>query len=77
MVDDVVKKYFWDTDATALDISIHKRYIIERILDMGDEQAVSWLRQTFSKYDILDVLNKSKRLSEKSRNFWKLVAQSL
>ena len=77
MIDQGLHKYFWDVSPAKLDPQAHKKYIIERILDMGDDPAVSWLRRTYSKADILQVIEKSRRLSAKSKNFWKLATQSL
>lgn len=77
MISQELKKYFWDLDPAKLDLTLHQNYIIERILDMGDELAVAWLRKTYSKDEILEVAKKSRRLSPKSKNFWKLAAQNL
>ncbi len=68
-----LRKYFWDVDFDALDIDIDKKYILERILDFGDEESVQWAKQAFSKRDILAVLENSRKISEKSLNFWNLV----
>ena len=75
MMNAAIEKYFWDVNPVDLDITTHKRYIIERILDMGDDAAVSWLRQTFSENDIEEVISTSRRLSAKSKHFWQLIAQ--
>ncbi|MEK7193688.1 MAG: hypothetical protein AAB652_02760 [Patescibacteria group bacterium] len=72
-IDQRLKKYFWDTDFNALDRKKHKRYIIERILEMGDEPAAAWMRQTFSKDDIIKVLNATRNISKRSMHFWHLV----
>ena len=77
MVDAVIRKYFWDVEPSTLDLQMHKQYIIERILDMGDEAAVSWLRQTYNREEILAVAEKSRRMSAKSKNFWKLVSEHI
>jgi hypothetical protein len=42
-------------------------------LELGDEAAVTWLRQTFTEGEIRRVLKSERRLSEKSANFWALV----
>lgn len=70
---ELLKKYFWDTDLERLDIKQHKRYILERILEMGDQQAVDWMFDNFSKEDILGVLKSSRRISKKSLVYWNLV----
>jgi succinate dehydrogenase flavin-adding protein (antitoxin of CptAB toxin-antitoxin module) len=67
-----LKKYFWDTDFNKLDIEKNKKYILERILEMGDEKAVKWMLNNFSKGDLLKVVKTSRQLSPKSRNFWNL-----
>ena len=77
MIDAELRKYFWDVNSAKLDLDVHKTYIIERVLDMGDEPAVAWLRRRYSKADILRVAESSRRLSVKSKNFWKLASQSL
>ncbi len=62
--------FLWDTDVTKLDIYKNKKYIIERILEYGDIPEAKWLFSTYEKEDIIDVLKKSKRISEKSGNFF-------
>ncbi len=68
-----LKKYFWDTDMSKLSLTKHATYIIERILEFGDKNAVTWLRETFSERMIISVLNQTRRISDRSRNFWKLI----
>lgn len=63
---------FWDTDTASLDIQRHSRYIIERVLEYGDETAVRWLFEHYPKNIIASVARKSRRLSPKSKNYWNL-----
>lgn len=77
MIARTLRKYFWDVNPSTLDLESHKQYIIERILDLGDEAAISWLRQKYSADDILAVAGDSRRLSPKSKNFWTQVAHQL
>lgn len=70
------EKYFWDIDVRSLDVKKHRSYIIERIVEFGDAAAVAWLRRHFSGKDILAVVNASRRVSPKTRNFWRLVVRS-
>ncbi|MDP2914490.1 MAG: hypothetical protein Q8O91_03450 [Candidatus Aminicenantes bacterium] len=65
-------RFFWDVDPGSLDPSRHKTYIIERLLELGDETAVRWLFGTYHKKDIIAVLRASRSLSPKSRNFWRI-----
>ncbi len=73
MLPENLKKYFWDSDFFSLNPDIHKRYILERLLELGDEKAVNWLKSAFRENDIKDVLQKSRTLSKRSLNFWRLV----
>jgi hypothetical protein len=64
---------FWDTDPSRLDLQQNKEYIIERVLELGDENAVSWLVSCYHRNDIKKVLAASRRISRKSANYWSLV----
>lgn len=64
---------FWDTDAAGLDLQQNKDYIIERVLELGDEKAVSWLVSRYRRSEIKKVLAASRRISRKSANYWSLV----
>ena len=76
MIPKEIRRYFWDTDPAALHEDTHKTYIIERILDLGDTQAVRWLWRTYSKDDLREALAQSKRISPKSATFWNLILSS-
>lgn len=73
MIDIKLKKYFWDVDFESLKIEENKKYIIERILEMGDENAAKWAMSNFSKEEILKTINNNRKISKKSFNFWSLV----
>ena len=72
MIDKNLYPFFWDIDPTHLDIRKYKDYIIERLLELGDEKAVQWLFMNYTEREIRKVLFKSRSLSVKSRRFWKL-----
>ena len=69
---DFLEKYFWDTDINKLDKEKHSGFIIERLLEFGDIEDLSWLFRVYRVNDIKDTLKKSRTLSEKSANFWSL-----
>lgn len=70
------KSLFWDTDPTRLDVQKNARYIIERILDFGNDDEVRWLFQQYPTTMITDVLNVPRsQLHHKSRALWELVLQ--
>ena len=68
-----LKKYFWDVNPLTLNKKIHPQFIIERILEYGDEKALKWLRENFTLNEIKSILYKSKNLSRKSANFWQFI----
>jgi len=68
-----LKKYFWDVDFSKLDKKNYSQFIIERILEYGDERAIKWMRENFKLNKIKSVLQQSKNLSRKSANFWRFI----
>ncbi|HDP37375.1 MAG TPA: hypothetical protein ENN27_05925 [Candidatus Atribacteria bacterium] len=68
-----LKKYFWDVDFSKLDKEKYTSFIIERILEEGDEKAARWMRGNFDLAQIKNVLYNSKNLSPKSANYWQLI----
>ena len=64
---------FWDVDPAKIDVDKNARYVIERILDFGDEHELSWMNRYYSEEKIKDVVKKSRVLFDKSRYFWSLV----
>lgn len=65
-----VAKLFWDTELP--DVIRHKKFIIERIMELGDIQEVNWMKSTYTNTDLAKVLKTSKCLSGKSANLWLL-----
>ncbi|MCS7263661.1 MAG: hypothetical protein NZ805_02375, partial [Armatimonadetes bacterium] len=66
-------RYFWDTEPTRLNFKRHRTFIIERILEFGDEKAIRWLRRTFGDEAIREVVCQSRRISKRTANFWRLI----
>jgi hypothetical protein len=68
-------RYLWDVDLTQLDPIKHQTFIIERFLEYGDEAALKWLQQTYSKEDIIQILKSSRKISVKTGNFYAILYQ--
>jgi len=66
-------KLFWDTDFKTIDVDKHQGYIIGRILHLGDESALKWLKQTYPKDSLMRSLHTCRELSDKDKNFYNLV----
>jgi len=73
MIPSNLQALFWDTDLATFTPEAYPDYTIFRVLELGDEAAVNWLRKTFTEAEIRRVLKSERRLSEKSANFWALV----
>lgn len=70
---DIPRKLFWDTDPNRLDFRENSQFIIERTLELGDDQAVNWLFSTYPRKEIKRILAESRRISLKSSYYWSLV----
>lgn len=70
---DFLKPYFWEIDFSRLRLPQRQTYVIERVLEYGDDQAIHWLKQTFSPETIADVVRNSRRISSNTANLWALV----
>jgi len=74
-IPDHLKPFFWETEFSQINVNKNKPYIIERILELGDISAVKWLFSNYTKNEIKEVLEKSRKVSAKSRNFWQLILE--
>jgi hypothetical protein len=73
MVPNTLQALFWDTNLSTFQPSAYPDYTIFRVLEYGDDEAVAWLRETFSSPEIRRVICTERRLSPKSATFWALV----
>lgn len=65
-------RYFWDIDARKLNPQKRPQYVIQRLLEMGDQKAVRWVRKNFSKKQIMETVKKRRGFSTKTAEFWAL-----
>jgi len=63
-------RYFWDTDTTKLKPQDYPQYVIQRLLEMGDDEAVRWVRKNFSENLIKKTVQKRRGFSPKTAQFW-------
>jgi hypothetical protein len=73
MVPNTLQTLFWDTNLSTFEPAAYPDYTIFRVLELGDDEALVWLRQTFSSPEIRRVIRTERRLSPKSATFWALV----
>lgn len=63
---------FWDADPDTIDLRKNRRYVIERCLETGGMDAIAWLQRVYPVKDIDEVLETSRKISPRSRSFWKI-----
>jgi hypothetical protein len=73
MIPHYLHTLFWDTNLDNFDPLAFPTYTIGRILELGNQDAIAWLKDTFSETQIVEVLRTERRLSRRSANFWALV----
>jgi hypothetical protein len=65
-----LRPLFWDVDPEGLDLERHRRFVLERILEFGDQEAVAWAWRRYGPEAIKETVEASRRLSPKTRTFW-------
>lgn len=68
-----LKKYFWDVEFEKIDLRVRSQYVLARLLEYGDEKAISWMKINFTKHQIEDVLFHYRSVSPQSANFWAVI----
>lgn len=62
--------FFWDVDAKKINPATHPHYVINRLLDKGELEAVRWVVKTFSKDFIVDSLIQDSNISPITATFF-------
>ena len=73
MIPQEIRVYFWDVNVETFDPVSYPQYTLGRLLELGDEKAVAWMRKTFTEAQIRDAVRTERKLSRRSVNFWALV----
>ncbi len=53
-----------------LDFKKSKVFILKRVIDRADTEALSWIRQNYTNQEIKKLLLHTRDLSPKTANFW-------
>ncbi|MBI2415185.1 MAG: hypothetical protein HYV33_00800 [Candidatus Kerfeldbacteria bacterium] len=64
---------FWDVNPKIVDPKKHATYVIERIMDFGQDDEIRWMWHYYPKKSLRQVAFKSRVLQPRSRVFWQLV----
>ena len=68
-----LKPYFWETDLACINQRRHQSYIIERVIEYGDDRAIHWLKTNFTPARIARVVKTSRTISPNTANLWALI----
>lgn len=66
---------FWDVDPKTINIDKNAEYIIERVLDFGNDKEVKWVWNNYNKETIKKVIKESRSLREESKKLWRLILE--
>ncbi len=67
------KKYFWDCDFNEISVSKYPFFIAERILQFGNSDSIEWLLNVIEIDFLQSVLESSRNLDKKTKNYWELI----
>lgn len=70
MIPQDIRAFFWDIDTSTFEPTEYPDYTIFRILELGNESAIGWLRSIFSTDEIKRVICTERRLSKKKATYW-------
>ena len=67
---------FWDTNPEKIDPQKNAQYVIERILDFGNDKEVKWVWDYYDKALIKKIVDKSRSLRSRTKNAWTLLMKN-
>ena len=67
-----IRPLFWDVDVDGIDLTLHDEFVISRLLEWTTPAALEWLGTHYDTARILEVNRSSRKVSERSRNFWNI-----
>lgn len=67
------KKLFWDVNIKELDYRIHRQFIVDRILNYGDEQDYHALKKIYDSKALISAARNGHYINQKNIHFWGLV----
>ena len=68
-----LKPLFWETDLARIDLRRHRFYLIERLIEYGDDRAIHWLKKSCTAAQIAEVVRASRAISPNTASLWALI----
>ena len=62
-------RYFWDIEPEKLDPKKRATYVLSRLFEYGDVEAMRWIFKQYSKHEMREALNR-RGLWPRARAFW-------
>jgi hypothetical protein len=69
-IPDELKVYFWDVSIDDIDLIKHRKFIIARILNEGNQKALIWLFKTYDEGTIKQSVRTTRDLTVKTARCW-------
>lgn len=66
-------RFFWDVNPEKVNPKEKPYFVIQRLLDKGDVEAVKWTRHNFSNEQIAEVFLKLRDFNARIGRFWTLI----
>ena len=70
MLPEKIRKFFWEYEGNEIEIQENWFFIIERLLEYGDFEAVKWAFKHFDQSQLVEVVKASRNLSKKTASMW-------
>ncbi len=70
-----LRKYFWDVAFNDISLEKYPGFIAERIMNLGNREAITWLLAVLDRDFINTLVRKSRNLTPKTRNYWQLMLE--
>ena len=67
---------FWDTNPKNIDAKKNAQYIIERVLELGNDKEVKWLWKFYDRNLLKKVVTESRSLLPRAKNLWTLILKN-
>lgn len=73
MIPESLRPLFWDVNPDQFNPYAWPDYTIGRVLELGDDAAIAWMKNSFTEDEIKRVIRSERRLTRRSANYWALV----
>ncbi len=69
-IPDELKVYFWDVSVNAIDLTKHSSFVIARLLNEGNHEALIWLFKVYDEHTIEHAVRTARGLTVKTARCW-------